>query len=119
MFLIHCLHTITEQKISELSSTIGDYEKGRFEDQASISKLKRKLENHEDISNMVKQQHRLSSPQDDIEGSIDAGENSILEKIRTSSSDEYARYFDSGKNMNCKLLIYLLYFINLVTKIKK
>lgn len=108
----------TEQKISELSSTIGDYEKGRYEDQTLINKLKRKLENQEDSSVQQQQQKPLRTRTNEFDYDLDndfgddndrdrkpGSGNSVLEKIRTSSSDEYAKYFDSGKALYCEFKV--------------
>lgn len=108
---------ITEQKISQLSCTIGDYEKGRYEDQTLINKLKRKLENQEDSSVQQQQQNTSRTRKNEFDYDLDndyndennkdtkPGDtgNSVLEKIRTSSSDEYAKYFDTGKALYCEL----------------
>ena len=99
LLLVHCRHlfnknfAFSEQKISELSVTIGTYEKQRFDDQSCIQKLKHKLENVEQITTTTT---AVEPPRDDeLEDTDEITPNSpVKEKMRTSSSDEYARYFD-------------------------
>ena len=94
--LIFCF---LEQKISEFSDTIGHYEKQRYNDQATIHKLKQKLENLEEATSPIV--HTTSTPSFEA---FDDKNGSVKEKIRTSSSDEYMRYFDSEK-MYCKFVV--------------
>lgn len=86
---------MSEQKTSELSATIGTYEKQRFEDQSHIHKLKHRLENMEQTPTAT-----TSAVAEPLRGDhdVDVDETTpnspVKEKMRTSSSDEYARYFD-------------------------
>eukprot|EP00111_Clytia_hemisphaerica_P008119 TCONS_00023687-protein len=84
-----------EQKVSELSDSIGHYEKQRYNDQSTIHKLKHKLENLEEASSPTAHTTTLSFEAfDDRNGGSGGG---VKEKIRLSSSEEYMRYFDSEK----------------------
>ena len=80
------------------------------------------MESHEDSS--AQQQQKQQNPSktnefdygveneyddnNDRDGKPGTG-NIILEKIRTSSSDEYAKYFDTGKALYCEFKVSLIF----------
>lgn len=80
------------------------------------------MESHEDSSAQQQQQQQNPSKtnefdygveneyddNNDRDGKPGTG-NITLEKIRTSSSDEYAKYFDTGKALYCEFKVSLIF----------